>query len=358
MRRFLKWMLLYPLLMIVTSKMGYAEQGKISGFMFGDYYYVAANHNQDLEDKNGLWLRRIYVTYDQGLNEDFAVRFRMEMSSAGDFISKTKLEPVVKDAYLKWKHGRYSIVLGLSPTPTYGLIEKIWGYRSVEKTPLDLQKFGSSRDFGLALKGSLDQQKRFNYHLMLANGNGIGSETDTGKKVLFSLSANLTKSLILEGYADFEERPGKGNRYTLQGFGAYQTDHFRVGLQFAHQNREMVEGHDPDELDNINHEMGEGVKDLQLQIASVFAAGKISKQMWAFARFDRTFDPNPDGAKISYIPFDETAASNFIVAGLDFRPIDNVRIMPNVEAIFYDKVSGVRPDTDIIPRLTFYYAWK
>jgi hypothetical protein len=318
-------------------------QEKISGYMFGDFYYVAANHNKDLQDQNGFWFRRIYFTYDQALSENFDIRFRIEMNSAGDFTTKTKLNPFVKDAYLKWKRDRHSIIFGISPTPTWDVIERVWGYRSVEKTPLDLQKFGSSRDFGLAFKGSLDSGKRVNYHFMIANGGGTSSENNAGKKILFSLSAKLNKNIIVEGYADFEERPGRTNRNTLQGFAAYQHENFRIGVQFAHQNRQVAQG----------------VDDLKLQILSVFAAAKLSERTWGFARIDRTFDPNPDGVKISYIPFDATAESTFLLAGLDFRPIKNVHLMPNVEAVFYDENdASVSPDTDVIPRVTFYYIWK
>ncbi|MFQ6116000.1 MAG: hypothetical protein ACE5NG_18215, partial [bacterium] len=133
----------------------------------------------------------------------------------------------------------------------------------------------------------------------------------------------------------------KSNRVTLQGFAAIQKANFRVGVQLAHQIRQV-----------------EGGDDLKLQIGSIFAAAKLSEKTWGFARIDRTFDPNPEGAKISYIPFDATARSTFLLAGLDFMPIKTVHIMPNVEAVVYSEVAGQSPDTDIIPRLTFYYVWK
>lgn len=336
----LSWTL--TMLLFITNFAIAQEEGKITGYMFGDYWYMASNHNKALEDQNGFWFRRIYLTYDQGLSEDFDIRFRIEMNSAGDFTSKTNLEPFMKDAYLKWKHHRHSIIFGISPTPTWEVIESAWGYRSVEKTPLDLQKFGSSRDFGLAFKGSLDEEKKVRYHLMFANGSGTSSENNPGKKVLFSLSAKLYKNVVVEGYADFEARPGSTDRYTLQGFVAYQQENVRFGVQLAHQKRQV----------------GAGAKDLKLQIASVFTAVRLSGKAWGFARFDRTFDANPDGPKISYIPFEATTKSNFVVAGLDITPISTVHIIPNVEAVVYDKVAGVRPTTDVIPRITFYYKWK
>ncbi|MFQ5649935.1 MAG: hypothetical protein ACE5IY_08325 [bacterium] len=328
-------------MLILTAPLFAQDSGKISGYMFGDYYYMAANHNEDLEGANGFWMRRIYFAFDKGLSEAFSMRLRLEMSSAGNFTGKDKMTPVVKDAYLKWKKGKHSIYLGISGTPTWGLVEKFWGYRSVEKTALDLQKLGSSRDFGIGVKGTLDSNKRVKYHLLLGNGSSNGTENNEGKKAMFSVSAKTEAGFIIEGYVDFEERPGETNRYTLQGFAGYDKKTFRVGVQFAHQNRQVA-----------------GADDMTLQVGSLFAVAKLSEKVWGFARIDRMFDPNPSGAKISYIPFDASAKSTFFVGGLDFQPAKNIHLMPNIEAVFYsENDAGVSPDSDIIPRFSFYYKF-
>ncbi|MFQ5797699.1 MAG: hypothetical protein ACE5H0_03280 [Bacteroidota bacterium] len=312
---------------------------KFSGYMFGDYYYVAANHDSANENLNGFWFRRIYFTYDHVLSEDFAIRLRLELNSPGDFTTSSKIEPFAKDAYLKWKLSDYQILFGLSSTPTWDVIEKIWGYRSVEKTPLDLQKFGSSRDLGIAIKGHLDQRKRVNYHVMFANGAGTKSETNKGKKILGSFGFKPDDSIILEVYGDWEDR-GDPTRYTVQGFAAYQTDKARLGVHFASQTR-----------------TASGKEDENLEIASVFVAGELSDKVQAFARYDHMFDPAPSG--ISYIPFDNTAgSSNLIVAGLDYSPANNVHFMPNLEVVIYgENAGGTKPDSDVIPRLTAYYKF-
>lgn len=319
-----------------------ASDGKVSGYMFGDYYYVTSNHNKQVEDQNGFWFRRIYLTYDQGLGERLDVRLRFEMNSAGDFSSNSKLTPAVKDAYLRWKYASHSFIFGIQSVPTWELIEKVWGYRSVEKTPLDLHKFGASRDFGLAARGSLGSGKRVNYHLMLANGSSNGSEVNRGKKVMLALSTKLSSNLVVEGYADFEERPGSTNRFTLQGFAAYQSDNARVGFHFARQERQVAPG----------------VDDLSLQLGSVFAATRLSPRLWGFARVDRLFDPNPDGEGIAYLPFNATAKATFFLVGVDFCLAEGVHIIPNAEATIYNGVAGVSPATDLMPRVTFYYIWK
>lgn len=318
------------------------DDGKLSGYMFGDYYIVAASHDSKMERQNGFWFRRIYVTYDRRLTPEFATRFRLELNSLGDFSATSlRMTPFVKDAYLKWTRARHNILFGLSPSPTWEVVEKIWGYRSVEKTPLDLQRLGGSRDFGVAFQGAFDPNKKLSYHLMIGNGSDTGSEVDKDKKVYLSLTAAPIKGLTVEAYADWEGRPAGKDRYAFQGFVSYERPAFRAGAQIAQQTRKS----------------GTSAPDARLEIASLFVAGRLVPKAWALARFDRMFDPNPEGDKIPYIPFAKNARSNLFLLGVDLTPVKDVHIIPNVEAVFYDDETGPKPKNDLIPRLTFYYTF-
>lgn len=314
--------------------------GKFSGYMIGDYYKIVDNHLGSIKDKHGFWFRRIYFTYDYKIDKNFSTRIRFEMKNSGDFESTDKMLPAVKDAHLKYKFSNHAVVLGISPTPTWEILEKIWGYRSVEKTPLDLQKMGSSRDFGLTLKGKLDDKGMFNYHIMFGNGASNSSESDRGKSGYLSLSIHPADGFIIEIYGDYADKVGKTDWYTIQGFMAYITTNFRAGLQFADQTRQV-----------------ENAEDQKLSLGSFFVAGAVSPQVSLLGRIDRMFKPNPKGDGISYIPFDPTAKSTFFVGGIDWHPIKTVSIIPNIEYIKYDENDeGVTPDSDIIARVTFF--WK
>lgn len=83
------------------------EHWKLSGYVFGDYYYFAANNDATFEGQHGFWIRRAYLTYDHALSPTFATRVRLEVTSNGK-LSGGALTPYVKDAYLKWSvHGRH-----------------------------------------------------------------------------------------------------------------------------------------------------------------------------------------------------------------------------------------------------------
>ncbi len=78
-----------------------AEEGKVSGYFIGDYYYVADSHDEALKNENGFQFRRIYMQYDTALDDAFSVRLRFEMNSASFPEEKKKLEPFVKHGYLE-----------------------------------------------------------------------------------------------------------------------------------------------------------------------------------------------------------------------------------------------------------------
>ncbi len=317
------------------------KPGKWSGYVFGDFYYYAANHDASFEDQNGLWFRRIYLGYDREIASNWAIRVRMEANSKGFNETSDRLNPFIKDAYLKWTKGRHSAFVGLSPSPTWELIESVWGYRAVEKTPLDLYKWGGSRDLGLAFKGSFDAKKKLGYHAFFGTGTDTKSETDKDKKLYLALQAKPVTGWTIEGYVDLENRKDDKDVSTAQLFSAYEHKRGRAGIQYAHQTRKQ----------------GAGKADLKLDVFSVFAAARLKDKAWAYGRFDRMLDPNPDGAKIAYIPFDPTAKYSYFVAGLDLIPTPSVHFMPNAKLVTYDKVARKKPDSDVILSLTFYYTF-
>jgi len=316
--------------------------GKLSGYFFGDYYYFIDNHNSDIKNKHGFQFRRIYFAYDYQIDENFSTRLRFEMANAFDFENAEEMSAVVKDAYLAYKFSRHQLILGISSPPTFALIEKIWGYRSVEKTPLDLQKFASSRDFGLAMKGKIDEKGMVQYHVMFGNGSSNKQEIDKGKSGMAAVSVYPTKQIVLEVYGDYSDKTGDNDWYTLQGFAAFVSDNFRAGFQYSSQTR-----------------MVEFAEDLKLEIASLFLVGDVTDKVSLLGRVDRQFDPNLSGEKISYIPFDKHSKSTLFIGGVDWHPVKAVSIIPNVEFVKYDEsTSGLTPQSDVIARMTFYWKFK
>ncbi len=315
------------------------ERSDLSALFFGDYYWFIAN-NSELEGNNGFWIRRIYLTYDHQISESFSGRVRLEMASEGDFLTSSALVPEVKDAWIKWSNGQHQIMAGIAPTPSFGLVEEVWGYRPVVKSPLDLQDIASSRGLGVSLKGELGDARRFGYHFMVANGNGSSTELNEGKKFMLALSYELSEDLVIQAYGDYEAKEGSMYIYTAQGFAGYRGEKFNLGALYAYQFQNEVLP----------------INDVELNIASIFTNFDITEDVRGYFRVDHIFEPNPAGEEIDYIPFSDETESTFLVGGIDLQLHPDVHLLPNIEAVFYGQNErGLSPDTDLIARLTLFF---
>jgi hypothetical protein len=326
------------LTLAATAVPAFAGEGKFSALLFGDAYWMAANHDSTIEDMNGLWIRRVHLTYDHKFDDAWSARLRLEAAQPGDFKTAGTISAFMKDAFIKYQHNAHAALIGIQPSPTLATYEDVWGYRSVEKVPVELQGLGSSRDAGIGLQGDFGASKKVGYHILVGNGNNYNGEDNTRKKTMGAIHIRPTTHMILEGYADYDARVGSADRVTFYGFAGWQADKMRAGVQYAKQTRKEV-GEDQD-----------------YRILSGFVTGALKDKLWLFGRVDRNMDPNPQGPSIAYMPFASVSANTFFIAGADFMVADGVDIMPNVEITVYDdpKVAGPpKPDTDVMARLTF-----
>jgi len=318
------------------------SKGKFSGYMFGDYYYVLKYHNPEIKDQRGFWFRRIYLTYDNEMDGHFATRLRLEMSNEGDFATSNAMTPFVKDAYLQYKIENHVFSFGISQTPALSTVENIWGYRYLEKIPLDLYRMASSRDFGVAAAGRIDNSGLFGYHVMLSNGSGNKQEIDKGKSGQVSVNWSPSGALIFETFGEYADAEGIEDAYTWRLFGGYVKDRFRIGIEYADQTLQQA-----------------AAPDIKRRFLSVFICAGIIDKISVILRGDRMFDPNPAGEKIAFLPFDPEAPSTFILAAVEWAPVKEVCITPNLEYVTYGKADeNITPGDDLYGRLTFFWKFK
>ena len=319
---------------IIIFNTSSAETSQIKGYMFGDYFFNVANHDKVEENFNGFQFRRIYFTFENQLNDNMKVRLRLE-SETDKTTSSGLISPYVKDAYLEWANILlyHKVVIGLSSPPTWELSEAKWGYRSIEKTIMDIRKIRSSREMGLGLKGAIDLNGKYNHHFMIGNGKGYkGSEDDKYKLFMYSFWFVPTEGLTLQLYADYQRKTlslDKVNDIVYKGFLAYENPQFSMGVEGFQQSLKN------DAVDSKN--MG-----ISLFASAIPMPGSKFK---VFGRFDY-WDPDTDS---------DNDEENFIIGGLDFIPAGNVHVMPNIVVRTY---AQEEKDSDISARVTFFYKWS
>jgi hypothetical protein len=329
-------------------------RGRISGLVFGDYYYNVVgdpNHRysssgsdsdkvnidnssaqQIGQDLNGLQIRRIYFQLDNDLSIKYSTRFRLEADSKS-LTSDGKIGVALRTAYFQAKnlYSRADLTFGVIPTPIWESAEDFWQYRSIEKTIADFRGLGSSMDLGVELKGFVDPDHRFGYAAMIGNGVGQKPEDNRYKKLLLSVPIRLG-DLRLEPFADYENAPGGQDRVTYKAFAGYEFKRAALGVEV---------------VDRVNHKPAGNQEPFGV---SVFGRAIATPTLGGFARFDLW---QPDRRA------DNRLDSQLWIAGLDWQPFKDVHFMPNVEATQYDaKGTAVAPPRhDLQARLTFYYKF-
>jgi hypothetical protein len=305
------------------------------GLMFGDLYHVASSHSEEGDGATGAVLRRGYLTFDAGFGSRWDARLRLEANQSGEY-EQYHFKTDYKDGYVGLNFGeggRQRLTFGLAPTPTFDLIETIWGRRYLARTPLDLQGI-ASRDTGVYAKGPLNASGSLAYRLMAAPRARFGSDNSDAKKWMGALTWRPTDAWTIDAYVDHESQSGGNDRKITQLFTAYVADGFRFAAQYSDQDRE---------------------DEPSLKLASAFAVQQITKRTALVGRADRLFEPSPKGDGITYLPFDPSAKATFLLLGVEWKLREYFTITPNLAATLYARNDdGVRPDPDLHVRLTLF----
>ena len=308
----------------------------VGGLLFGDFYAVTKHHSEEGDDASGLVVRRGYLTFDTQFDKSWSGRLRFELNQSGEF-ETYDFEVSLKDLHLKGNIGRQTLLLGLSPTPTFNLIESIWGARYLARTPMDLHGV-ASRDTGIYLEGPINASGSLSYRAMWGWKVNLGNESDDREKWMGAISWKPAPGWILDFYGDFEGFPGPADRTTLQGFAAYQAEEFTWGIQYSNQDRE---------------------EEAPVELASTFIRSRLAEKITLIGRVDRLFEPSPRAENISYLPYDATAKATTLFAGIEFQTTRHLYVTPNIVFTRYDKNDeGYRPESDLHLRLTLFIDFE
>lgn len=357
-----------------TARVEFKPSGKLWGYVFGDFLYKAGTNTFGMsntqyaatpKDFTSLEFRRIYLGYDYDISEHFSSQLILAYEGSS-FTSDGARSFYIKAANIKWKNIFHNadLVIGQMSTPTYATTsEPVWGYRSLEKTIMDMRKIGGSNDVGISLQGKFNDKGDYGYNLMIANGSGAKPEADKFKKFYGDVYIKFAdQKIILDLGADNEwsqAKPYQKSKTTIKGFLGYQTKSFTVGLEAFQQiqknNTIYAEAPPSVAIDTVNA-LASGI--------SVFARGTISKKLGYVLRYDYF---NPDGKfnKNNIYPasYSGVYTESFVLAGLDYTPVKNVHLIPN---LWYDIYNNRNEDVnhlsknsnDLALRLTVYYIFR
>jgi len=356
--------------------------------MFGDYYYNIARDplfgatppsNAAISGAaagptatQAFQFRRVDLTYDKDIAEQFAVRFRLEADqgfttapTTGDDLGSGKMGIFVKDAYLKWKgiFAGSDLIFGIQPSAAFEASEAGWGYRSLEKTIIDLRGIVSSRDFGVAVRGKLVGDGTLGYWILIGNDNGNAPEVNKYKRYEGQVQYKLTKKLVTTVYVDYKDAADILNSYTKTSVSNIATtEAVYVGYTDEGKCSVGVEAFNQGTQNAIKDTAAKRLDKKTALGLSIFGNCTILSDLAIVARYD-VFNPSTTASTKDLLNVTASTAAgdlarNYIIVGLDYRATKDVSIIPNALYETYEApTNGKAPDASLSARLTLFYSF-
>ena len=284
---------------------------EIGGQAFIDYYYQITSPDEAEEGFNGFTYRRFRVTTDVKLSDAFSGRMRLDAEASN--VGAKGPEPFVKDLWLQWKvGGGHALRMGVTNPPAFEIAERVWVYRGLEKTILDLNKVVASRDFGVRANGPLGSDK-VRYGFMVGNNSTTFGEDDRYKRVYGQLEFRPNGSIIAAIASNWAAYDGPAeNQLVFSAVAGYATDVWRIGAEGFY---DIVTFERVDDAVSIG--------------GSLFADYYFTPAWGVVGRVDlvqreRLIEPAEAPVRIG------TTNTTLGLVAVAYRPNENIRLMPNV----------------------------
>ena len=146
-------------------------QGNLGGYAIFDYSNASGN--------DGFDLKRAYLSYSSDVSEELFFKMRFDVGRHAN----DRLTTFLKNAYVDYKcENGDKLSLGLIGTNSYGVQEKNWGYRFIEKSVVDKYGMTNTADFGIGYSKTFGNVKT---SMQLLNGEGYKYGDSDGKQSLY-----------------------------------------------------------------------------------------------------------------------------------------------------------------------------
>lgn len=280
----------------------FKPSGRLFGLLFANYHTTFAGG----VNNSAFEVTRSYFGYDFSFSKEISSRVMYD-GTTEVINGKTIYSGYLRNAYLQYDNGMFLVRGGLIGTEQISMMEKIWGYRYVTKPPIDYSGMIQAADLGLM---TIVQAGEFlDLDLSVTNGRGFKDIAPNGT---YRLSAGFTltpaENMLVRGFYDMMGPSGRMQR-TASITAAWMGPKFNAGAEYFRQdNASMTDGRDYSGI-------------------SLFARVPVSDRVRLFARYDRIVSVTMEGDED---PWNLNRDGSYLFAGIDFSPVKNVRISPNM----------------------------
>ena len=278
------------LIFIIILSINFGAEAKIGGVTFFDFVSI--------DDSTAFNFQRQYFSY--GIDMSKEMKFNV-IFDVGRSIPDEKLNAYLKKAQIDYQTSYGNLSLGLIGMNTYGIQEKNWGYRFIEKSAIDRNKFSSTVDLGVSFSKLLID--KFILNLQITNGEGFKkAQLDKFHKYSFNLTYGEQELNKNDGYnigIIYSTEPSEGDPSNMISlFGGFSGMGLRIGSEY-----DMLT-----------------LGDIKKDIISITANYKILEYLDTFVRYD-IFDDNLN---------EEQHGNNYLIMGVFLNCKNGFSLSPNV----------------------------
>ncbi len=290
------------------EKSEFEPHGKPTFKIFTNYHSTFT----DGDSYSQFELNRAYFGYGYSFSENWSGKLVFDVGNpkAGDH----QMAAYVKNAYMTYKSNGWTLNFGLIGTTSFKTQEKAWGYRYIEKSFQDLNKYTSSADLGISAAYKFNDI--LSADVAVINGEGYKKvEADSIFNVGIGATLKPAEGLELRAYYETttKEDAVYAHQNTLALFAGYSLDKFSIGAEYASQQ---------------NHKKMEGA---DMSGYAVYGTYKVGSSK-LFARFDNENSDNDWNTKVD---------GTRVILGAEFNPVKGIKIAPNYKN-FNPKADGAR----------------
>jgi len=289
----------YLISLITLIAIGISGDGVLGGKVYYDYTH---DFTEEAINDDGFALKRVYFTYKKVISNGISFKLTTDI----DYKESPK-NLYLKYAMLNWKSPVGKLTFGQQGMNVFNVQEKTWGFRFIEKSPMDLHKFSSSADMGVGYSGKVNE---IHYSLLITNGTGYKkTESDEYKKISGQLIYGEKQLIKKDGYnagLSFSTEPYEVDSVTTENknvislFGGFAGGNLRIGGEF--------------DL------LTDAAIDETQQIIAFYTSYAVTENLEGLVYIDM-FDPNTNTDK---------DGKTYLVAGVNYYPGKGLIISPNI----------------------------
>lgn len=319
---------LFLFLFIQISILSYSQEQKDFkpyGTIIARGFFDFSQGFGNASDESGFDITRAFLGYNYKFSPTLQAQVVIDGASGND---DGKLEVYVRNVFVNWKDYGFNISVGEIGLLQFSTQERYWGYRYVLRSFQDLNKMAPSVDLGVTAEYKFNDI--VSADISITNGEGYKNVVkNKSTRYAAGLSISPIKNTIFRIYTDLYN-DGEDARDNLpEGvINAKYADQKSLSLFAGYKSDIAWGGVEYSRIFNKGF-----IKDKDYYGYSGYGSVKFAPKWSLYARYDITDSKKP----VEFTSPWNSLDGQLMIAGVEFRPIKQLKISPNFRNINPDR---------------------